>query len=282
MKHSILRYGETVIKDGIASQIEIEGVAAQSGNLILTDSRLLLVPHKIKRNSSYLEIPLNRISKSDDTFCVFCETPNVIQIITIDGNCFQFAIKKGQKTAWEQSINTATIAYFENHPFEKANAEPIPEPVEQADEEQETEMISEEVPVQDNVPPHAEAPPPSYTVQAPMPPHVNNILIWLVAFAPVIGLFFEFGFWLFLLIAMGFCYWDESNLRRQGYDTFQLGYACIIPAYLYKRAKLCQTSKSNLMIWCFMFFIGAFFTFVPLENLIEFLNTIKTANEMIQ
>ncbi len=281
MKHSILRYGETVIKDGIASQIEIDGVAAQSGNLILTDSRLLLVPHKIKRNSSYLEIPLGRIAKSDDTFCVFCETPNVVEIRTIDGNRFQFAVKKGQKTAWEQNINTATITYFENHPFEKTGPEPIPEPTEEADKEQETEMKAEEVPAQDSAPPHAE-PPPSYTVPAPMPPQVNNILIWLVAFAPVIGLFFEFGFWLFLLIAMGFCYWDESNLRRQGYDTFQLGYACIIPAYLYKRARLCNTSKSNLIIWCLMFLVGAFFTFVPLETLIDFLNAIKTANEMIQ
>lgn len=276
MKNSMLRYGEKVIKDGVASQIEIEGVAAKSGNLILTDSRLLLVPHKMKRNSTCVEIPLNRISKLDDKFNVFCNTPNLVDIITIDGRRFQFAVKKGQKTAWEQSINQAAITYSELHPPAEqvpvSEAQPETEEIKQEQSEQSTDhpqdkSQAEEVPGNQAVP--------QYTITIPAPPHVNNILIWLVVFAPIVALFFQFGFWLFLLIAMGFCYWDESNLRRQGYDTFQLGYACIIPAYLYKRAKLCNSSMSSLIVWCFLFVIGAFCTFVSLDALIQFLQTFK-------
>ncbi len=231
MKHCILRFGEKVIKSGFASQMGIGGDDVPGGKLILTDSRLLLVPRKIKRNLSYLEIPFNRIAKSDGVFCVFCETPNAVEITTIDGERFQFVIKKGQKAVWEQTINTAVMAYFET--------------------------ISEERLLRGNGPP-------SYSVQAPMSPRVNNSLIWLVVFAPVMGLFFEFGFCLSLLIAMGFCYWDKSILRRRGYDTSGLGYACIIPVYLYRRATLCSTGKSSFMIWCFTIFIGALSAFVPL------------------
>lgn len=249
MKYNIIGFDEKVIKDGVASQIEVDGIAAVSGNLVLTDSRILLIPHKLKRNSPCLEIPLNRIKKSDDEFCVFCNRPNIVEITTIDNKCFKFSVKKGQKTNWEQSINTAVIQYIENHPFQEYA-------------QTQTEQSSYEI------------------TSAAFPPRVNNILIWLIAFSPAIGLFFEYGFWLFILIAMGFCYWDESNLRRLGYDTFQLGYACIIPVYLYKRAKLCGTSKSLLVVWCFMILAAAFFTFSSLQQaLLSFFNALKDVSE---
>ena len=282
MNRNILQYGEQVIKDGIASQIEIGGVAAKSGNLILTDSRILLVPHKVKRNSSCLEIPLNRVLKSDDKFQVFCDTPNVIEITTIDNNRFRFSIKKGQKTSWEQSIHTAVVQYYENHPFTITEPEPTTEPEEaaQAQEPEETPKPDKEQndEPQNDETPKDEEPPHSYVSPMPKLPPVNNILIWLVVIAPIVSLFFEFGFWLFLLIAIGFCYWDESNLRRLGYDTAPLGYAFLIPAYLYKRSKLTGTSKSYLVFWCLTFLIGILCTFITLPMLIGFLEKI---NEVI-
>jgi hypothetical protein len=67
--------------------------------------------------------------------------------------------------------------------------------------------------------------------------NVNNALVWILAFIPVVGAFFEFGPLLFLAVNIVLCIFDKKNLRKAGYNTKSLGSAWLIPFYLYKRAK---------------------------------------------
>ena len=98
----------------------------------------------------------------------------------------------------------------------------------------------------------------------------------LVIIAPIAGIFFEHGFLLFLLIGIGFCYWDESILHHSGYDTLSFNKQFIIPVYLFKRARLLKKGMEYFILWILTFITGIIFTFTSLSFWIKLLETIQT------
>lgn len=84
----------------------------------------------------------------------------------------------------------------------------------------------------------------------------NNVLVWIIAFIPVIGAFFSFGSIVFFAVNAILTYIDENNLKKCGYDTSVLGNAWLIPVYLYNRSKLLNQNKAYFVIWCITFVIS--------------------------
>lgn len=94
---------------------------------------------------------------------------------------------------------------------------------------------------------------------------VNNTLIWVLAFAPLIGVFFEGffsamtgiprqSFWfitLLLNIILGYA--DEKKLKAAGHDTSKMGAAWLVPVYLFKRAKILKHNYAYFIVWCVLF-----------------------------
>lgn len=85
---------------------------------------------------------------------------------------------------------------------------------------------------------------------------VNNILVWIVAFIPIVGTLFSFGSFVFLAVNIVLTYFDENALKKAGYDTSVLGNAWLIPVYLYKRANMLNHNKLYFIIWCITFLIS--------------------------
>lgn len=94
---------------------------------------------------------------------------------------------------------------------------------------------------------------------------VDNTLVWILAFAPILGAIcgqvlkdsLESGWMLqFPTLALNIvlAVMDQKKLRQQGYDTSSLGKTWLIPTYLYKRAKLFHHSLAYFIVWivCFM------------------------------
>ncbi|MCE5227845.1 MAG: DUF4339 domain-containing protein [Porphyromonadaceae bacterium] len=94
---------------------------------------------------------------------------------------------------------------------------------------------------------------------------VNNTIIWVLAFAPIIGVFLEGLFsgmtgisqaslWfvtLFLNIILG--YMDEKKLKNAGHDTSKMGSVWLVPVYLFKRAKILKHNYAYFIVWCVLF-----------------------------
>lgn len=107
--------------------------------------------------------------------------------------------------------------------------------------------------------------------------HVNNTIIWVLAFAPLIGLFLEavFAFtvngsdgaaeaamdnskywFITLALNIGLSYLDENRLRRAGWDTRRFkGMTWLVPVYLYKRAKALNQHLAYFIVWLVCFAI---------------------------
>jgi hypothetical protein len=86
---------------------------------------------------------------------------------------------------------------------------------------------------------------------------VNNILIWILAFIPLIGALFEFGTLVFLAINIILCFIDDKILEKSGYDTDSLD-AWLVPVYLYKRAKMLGHNLAYFIVWCVSFGLSFF------------------------
>lgn len=103
---------------------------------------------------------------------------------------------------------------------------------------------------------------------------VNNTLVWILAFAPIIGevsqgLIAGLGFLIGLIANPYVSYkklWfvtlilnivlslaDEKKLKRQGIDTSQLGSAWLVPVYLYKRAQVLKQNIAYFIVWIVSF-----------------------------
>lgn len=125
----------------------------------------------------------------------------------------------------------------------------------------------------------------SYLEEIAPPPltgdKVNNTVIWVLAFAPLLGLFLEavvayslYGdsyraeqalnnnqFWyitLVLNIALGF--WDEQRLKKAGHNTDKFkGWAWLVPVYLFQRAKALKQNYAYFVVWiiCCILMLGA-------------------------
>jgi len=106
--------------------------------------------------------------------------------------------------------------------------------------------------------------------------HVNNTVVWVLAFAPLIGLIFEAivagmvyngseyrieqalssaEFWyITLALNLALSFWDEKRLEQSGIDTSKFkGMTWLIPVYLYQRAKALKHNLAYFIVWlaCF-------------------------------
>ena len=110
--------------------------------------------------------------------------------------------------------------------------------------------------------------------------HVNNTVVWFLAFAPLIGLFLESMFayainssdsvaeaavsdnrYWFITLALNIAlsYFDENRLMRAGYDTSKFkGLTWLVPVYLYKRAKALDQNLAYFVVWLVSIAIVAF------------------------
>ena len=108
--------------------------------------------------------------------------------------------------------------------------------------------------------------------------HVSNTLVWVLAFAPIIGLMLESfvagmvyadnaykaesaamsgQFWyITLILNVALSYWDEKRLSKSGTDTAKFnGFVWLIPVYLFQRAKALKHNLAYFITWivCFVF-----------------------------
>lgn len=108
--------------------------------------------------------------------------------------------------------------------------------------------------------------------------HINNTLVWVLAFAPLIGYLLEWvvagvihrgndfaiekamddsKYWFITLglnIVLSFV--DESRLRKAGHNTSKFrGWLWLVPVYLYQRAKATKQNLAYFSVWiiCFVF-----------------------------
>ncbi len=99
---------------------------------------------------------------------------------------------------------------------------------------------------------------------------IDNAVVWWLAFAPIIGSFVGIWlassmqtsvnnfWWITLGLNIGLGYFDESRLKRAGYDTAKMGMAWLVPVYLFKRAKLLDQSPAYFVVWLVAFFVSLF------------------------
>lgn len=97
-----------------------------------------------------------------------------------------------------------------------------------------------------------------------------NKFIWVLAFAPLIGLFLEYTiahlfysssfkanaafqagyfFWVTVLLNIKLCMQDEKHLKKHGIDTQPIGAAWLVPVYIFKRSKHLQDGPLYFYLW---------------------------------
>ncbi|MBD9574805.1 DUF4339 domain-containing protein [Pseudomonas sp. PDM23] len=110
---------------------------------------------------------------------------------------------------------------------------------------------------------------------------VNNKIVWLLAFAPIIGYLLEsfvaglFGateaqweramaanrYWyVTLALNIALSVLDSKRLKQAGHDISRFkGWVFVVPVYLYQRAKLLNQNLAYFITWivCFFITIGA-------------------------
>lgn len=108
--------------------------------------------------------------------------------------------------------------------------------------------------------------------------HVNNTIVWVLAFAPLIGFLFEVfvsfmidgsgdagaaaidndKYWyITLALNIGLSYFDEKRLGQAGWDTSKFkGMTWLVPVYLFKRAKVLNQSLAYFIVWLACFAIS--------------------------
>jgi len=110
--------------------------------------------------------------------------------------------------------------------------------------------------------------------------HINNTVVWVLSFAPIIGYFLEVMmalafnrndrlaeqalnnshyFYVTLLLNIGLAYYDEQILSKSGCDTDKFkGMTWFIPVYLYQRAKYLKQNMSYFSVWLGSFILLLF------------------------
>jgi hypothetical protein len=119
--------------------------------------------------------------------------------------------------------------------------------------------------------PHVHQLPPPLTGDS-----VNNTIVWVLAFAPIIGLFLEgvvamivydgneyraeqalldAKYWyITVLLNIGLSFLDEFRLKKAGQDTSSFrGWVWLVPVYLFQRAKRLKQNQAYFITWmaCF-------------------------------
>lgn len=109
---------------------------------------------------------------------------------------------------------------------------------------------------------------------------VNNTVVWILAFAPIIGMMLEYfvaglmhgenpgaeamaasgKYWyITVMLNLGLSYYDEIRLRKAGHNTSKFkGMAWLIPVYLYQRAKALKQNLAYFIVWIICFVIILF------------------------
>ena len=94
---------------------------------------------------------------------------------------------------------------------------------------------------------------------------VNNTIIWVLAFAPLIGGFLEEFFsgmtgtsvkslwFITLVVNISVSYADEKKLIAAGHDTSKMGAAWLVPVYMFKRAQILKHNYAYFIVWCVLF-----------------------------
>jgi len=107
--------------------------------------------------------------------------------------------------------------------------------------------------------------------------HINNTLVWVLAFAPLIGSFLEWvvafamhggnefaaqvamansKYWFVTLaLNVALAFFDEKRLKNAGHNTDKFkGWVWLVPVYLYQRAKATKQNMAYLIVWivCFV------------------------------
>lgn len=122
----------------------------------------------------------------------------------------------------------------------------------------------------------------TYLEQKSPPPvtgaRVNNTVVWVLAFAPLIGYFLESllaimvrggneyhasmdmaeaRYWyISVLLNIGLSWWDSKRLQKAGHDTSRFsGWVWIVPVYLYQRARTLQQSLAYFIVWLVLFIL---------------------------
>jgi hypothetical protein len=98
---------------------------------------------------------------------------------------------------------------------------------------------------------------------------VNNNVVWIVAFAPIIGELLEHFvgdlagkdpsklWFITLALNIGLCFLDEHLLKQAGHDATKFaGWAFLVPVYLYQRATTLKQPLSYFTTWLICFFIS--------------------------
>lgn len=111
--------------------------------------------------------------------------------------------------------------------------------------------------------------------------HINNTLIWVLAFAPLIGYFLEWivasamhggnefrtqiamansKYWFITLgLNIGLAFFDEKRINNAGHNTDKFkGWVWIVPVYLYQRAKATKQNLAYFIVWIVCFVLVLF------------------------
>lgn len=101
---------------------------------------------------------------------------------------------------------------------------------------------------------------------------INNTLVWILAFVPIIGTALEYlisgaigitsGSLWFVTVILNFvlCIIDERKLKKAGYNTkeMMLWAIFLVPVYLFRRAYLLKQKNTYAIAWCIAFAILIF------------------------
>ncbi|MDQ0089158.1 hypothetical protein J2T12_002568 [Paenibacillus anaericanus] len=101
---------------------------------------------------------------------------------------------------------------------------------------------------------------------------INNTLVWVLAFIPIIGPLLEYiisgaigetsgSLWFITtIINTILCIIDERKLKKAGYNTKEmlLWAIFIVPVYLFRRAHLLKQKNVYAVVWCITFAIMVF------------------------
>ena len=109
---------------------------------------------------------------------------------------------------------------------------------------------------------------------------VNNTIVWVLAFAPLIGAFLEGAvaaavnhnnalaeqaidankYWyVTVILNVALSYLDENRLRKAGVNTDKFkGMTWLVPVYLFKRAKNLKQNLAYFIVWLICFVVLLF------------------------
>tara|TARA_R110001583_G_scaffold132574_1_gene284561 strand:+ start:353 stop:913 length:561 start_codon:yes stop_codon:yes gene_type:complete len=116
------------------------------------------------------------------------------------------------------------------------------------------------------------------TSPPPLPgEHVNNTVVWVLAFAPIIGYLLEWFiagavngsewkaeqamaeakyFYITVILNIALAFWDEKRLTQAGHSTQKFkGMTWLVPVYLFQRAKQLNHNMAYFVTWIVLFIL---------------------------